>query len=94
MMNPPHHHASVLWRHILHAASVPNRYQLTERTQMEKKEKPRELTMLRHFGRKGIPTVTLGGLWLQNYGFSSGDKVKVEYVEDGKLTITKISSAE
>ena len=64
---------------------------------MSKERKPRKLTMLRARGydyRRRIPSVTLAGLWLKEYGFEPGDKISVERTDDGKLIVTKVASAQ
>lgn len=65
---------------------------------MSKEErKPRKLTMLHAKGydyRRRIPSVTLAGLWLKEYGFEPGDKIRVEQAEDGKVVLTKVASAQ
>lgn len=40
------------------------------------------------YNYQNIPTIVLKGKWLQELGFSMGDKVSVK-CEDGRLTITK-----
>ena len=65
---------------------------------MTKKErKPRKLTMLHARGydyQKRIPSVTLAGMWLKEYGFEPGDRISVEQAEDGKVILTKVASAQ
>ena len=65
---------------------------------MAKKErKPRKLTMLHAGGcdyRRRIPSVTLAGLRLKEYGFEPGDQIGVEQAEDGKVILTKAASAQ
>ena len=64
---------------------------------MSKERKPRKLTMLHAIGydyKRQIPSVTLAGLWLKEYGFQPGDKISVELDENGRLIITKIASAQ
>ncbi len=59
---------------------------------MSNERKPRKLTMLRARGyeyKRRIPSVTLSGLWLKNWGFEPGDKVSVELTDDGKLVLSK-----
>ena len=40
------------------------------------------------YNYQNTPTIVLKGKWLQELGFSMGDKVSVK-CEDGRLTITK-----
>ena len=64
---------------------------------MENERKPRVLTVLnaRNFQPKErVPSISLSGKWLKEYGFEPGDKIQVVSNEDGKLTVTKVSSAE
>lgn len=37
---------------------------------------------------KPTPTIIMKGQWLEQFGFSAGEKIEV-LCEDGKLTITK-----
>lgn len=64
---------------------------------MSKESKPRKLTVLRARGyeySRRIPSITLSGLWLKEFGYHPGDKVCVEQAGDGKLIVTKTASAQ
>lgn len=41
------------------------------------------------YNYQNTPTIVLKGKWLQELGFTMGDKVSVK-CEDGRLTITKV----
>ena len=56
------------------------------------KHKDRKLTVLRSSNgdyRKRIPSLTLQGLWLKEWGFEPGDTVEVHDRGNGKITICK-----
>ena len=61
---------------------------------MKEERKPRRLTTLHarnYEHREKVPSITLSGRGLKEYGFEPGDKVQVVSNGDGKLTITKVT---
>lgn len=40
-------------------------------------------------GKKTIPQIRINGIWLQELGFNTGDKISLELIE-GKLIIEKL----
>lgn len=41
------------------------------------------------YQRNDVPALRINGLWLEDIGFHTGDKISV-HCEDGKITITKL----
>ncbi len=59
-------------------------------------KKNREVTILRSTRfelNRMIPSLTLEGIWLKEYGFRPGDRVEVRDCSSGILLVRKIGSA-